>query len=139
MAGQNELVDFDPDETRPRLCTVARDTLGDGMFKRQLPGRGRFGHVRVMVSPHPGIHGYRFSWPEAASQALPHAYMRHACLAGVKRALGEPLTDGRQLMFVAVSVVDGSYHETDSDESSVEQAAYLAVRNAAATSTLVDV
>lgn len=139
MSGPAEFVDFDPDEATPRLCTVARHTLGDGMFKRQLAGRGRFGHVRVMLSPHPGIHGYRFSWPVGTSQALPHAFMRSACLAGVKRAVSQPLNDGRRLMFVAVSVVDGSYHETDTDEQSVEQAAYLAVRNAVATATLVDV
>jgi elongation factor G len=139
MASQSEFVDFDADDALPRLCTVARETPGTGLFKRQLAGRGRFGHVGVVLGPHPGIHGYRFSWSQATSHALPHAFMRGACLAGVKRALIEPLSDGRRLMFVAVSVVDGSYHETDSDEQSVEQAAYLAVRNAVATATLVDV
>lgn len=139
MAGQSECVDFDPDEALPRLCTVARGTPGDGLFRRQLAGRGRFGHVRVVLSPHPGIHGYRFSWSQAATPAMPRAFILDACLAGVKRALSEPLSDGRRLMFVAVSVVDGSYHETDSDEQAFQQAAYLAVRNAVATAILIDV
>jgi elongation factor G len=139
MSDHHDFVDFDPDHAGSRLCTVTRDTTGDGMFKRQTGGRGRFGHVRVVLSRHPGIHGYRFVWTPDASQALPLAYMRGSCLAGVTRALREPLTDGRQLMFVAVSVVDGAYHETDSDESAFELAAYLAVRNAANATILVDV
>lgn len=62
--------------------------------------------------------------------ALPHAFMREACLAGVTRALREPLDDGRQVVFVEVSVENGSWHECDTDEDSMERASHLAVRDA---------
>ena len=39
-----------------------------------------------------------------------------ASLEGVKAALLEPFGDGGRVVHVQVSVVDGSYHETDTDQ-----------------------
>ena len=133
-----DYVDFDPDQLRRRSCTVHDIVHGDGLFKRQTGGRGKFGHVRLSVGPHPGIHGYRFVWPTAASMALPETYMREACLRGAVRALREPTIDGRQVVCVAVTVTDGSYHEQDSDDDSFEHASYLAVRDALQKATFVE-
>jgi translation elongation factor EF-G len=131
MSTQPEFIDFDPDEMPARLCPVTGIATGVGMFKRQLSaGRGRFGHVEVRLGPHPGIHGLRFMWPQSVDAMLPLSYMREACFAGAKRALNEPLNDGRQVICVEVAVVDGSYHEHDTDGASMETAAYLAVRDA---------
>jgi hypothetical protein len=58
---------------------------------------------------------------------------------GVKKALAEPVSDGRRIAFVDVSIVDGSYHEWDTDEPSVHIAAYFAVRDALTRARLVDV
>jgi hypothetical protein len=58
-------------------------------------------------------------------------------LDGVKQALFKPFDDGRQIAFVQVTVVDGSYHEVDTDRQSLAVAAYLAVRDALARATLV--
>ena len=134
-----DYVDFDPDQLRGRSCTVQDTVHGDGLFKRQIGGRGKFGHVRLSVSPHPSVHGYRFVWPTAASMALPQAYMREACLRGAVLALREPTIDGRQVVCVAVTVTDGSYHEHDSDDDSFERASYMAVRDALRKATLAEV
>jgi len=63
--------------------------------------------------------------------------MKRAALAGVKEALVEPLPRGERVSCLRVSVVDGSYHETDSDEQSVRIAAAMAVRDALSRATFV--
>ena len=63
--------------------------------------------------------------------------MKDACLDGVKRALFEPVADGRRIAFVQVSIVDGSYHDRDTDQQSLGIAAYMAVRDALARVPLV--
>ena len=65
--------------------------------------------------------------------------MRSACFEGVKTAVAEPLGDGRRIAFVEVTVVDGSYHELDTNEQSMRIAAYLAVRHALEHAQLVDI
>jgi len=135
----DDFVDFEPDKFPGRSCTVLHVVQGEGLFKRQTGGRGKYGHVRLTVGPHPGIHGYRFVWPTPATTALPQTFMREACLRGVTRAVREPLDDGRQIVCVEVTVTDGSYHEHDTDEDSVERASYLAVRDALRKARLAEV
>jgi elongation factor G len=62
--------------------------------------------------------------------------MKSACLEGVKAALAQPLTDGRRIAFVQVSIVDGSYHDTDTDEMAVKIAVSMAVQDALTRATL---
>jgi translation elongation factor EF-G len=64
--------------------------------------------------------------------------MKRAALEGVKEALLESLPRGGRVSRLRVCVVDGSYHESDSDEQSVRIAAALAVREALARATLVE-
>jgi elongation factor G len=131
-------IDFDFEEVGDNLCTVAGSEHGEGKYVRNLQGVGKYAHVRVVVAPHPGIRCYRFTWrPPKASLPLP--FMRAACLAGVRHALLEPVADGRRIAFVEVSIIEGSYHDRDTDEQSVRTAAYLAVKDALTRSRLISV
>ena len=51
----------------------------------------------------------------------------------------EPLDDGRRIAFIEIAIVDGSYHEIDTDDRSVETAAFMAVRDAITRAALVNV
>lgn len=126
-----DYVDFDFDDLGNNLCTVSRPEHGEARYVRYTGGVGRYAHVKLVVAPHPGIGCYRFTW-RPLPDSLPLAFMRTACLDGVKGALLEPLVDGRRIAFVEVSVVDGSYHDRDTDEQSMRIAAHLAVRDALA-------
>jgi elongation factor G len=137
LSNKDDFIDFDL-EISGAICTVLQAQPGHGRFSRQTGGVGRYGEVKVVVEPHPGIHCYRFVWA-AAEDALPLPFMRGACLEGVKRALVEPLADGRQIAFVQVTIVDGSYHEQDTDEMAQKVAAFMAVQDALRQAKLVDV
>jgi len=136
LTNEDDSIDFDLDISKV-TCTVSQAQPGEGRFIKYRDGVGRYAHVKVVVAPHPGIHCYRFVW-EPLKASLPLSFMRGACLEGVKRALVEPLADGRQIAFVQVSIVDGSYHEQDTDEQAVGIAAFLAVQDALARASLVD-
>jgi hypothetical protein len=99
---------------------VAAAQNGDGRFVRHADGYSEYGRVKVTVEPHPGIHCYRFVWQAAG--ALPLPFMRGACLEGIKRALAEPLADGRRVAFIQVSIVDGRLHDRDTNEHSLGHA-----------------
>ena len=116
--------------------TVSSPCEGEGRFKQHRDGTSRYAHVKVIVAPFSGIHCFRFVW-NPIEAALPLSFMRAACLEGVKEALFKPLNDDRQVAFVQVTVIDGSYHDVDTDHHSVTAAAYLAVRDAFARATLV--
>ena len=107
-----------------------------GRFEQHRGGTSRYGQVKVIVAPYSGIRCFRFVW-NPIEAALPLSFMRAACLDGVKQALFKPLDDGRQIVFVQVTVVDGSYHEVDTDHQSLAVAAYLAVRDVLARAPLV--
>jgi translation elongation factor EF-G len=49
------------------------------------------------------------------------------------------LADGRQIAFVQVTVVDGSYHEQDTDAQAQRIAASMAVQDALGRAALVDI
>jgi elongation factor G len=135
-ASDEYIIDFDFEEVGDDLCTVSRSEHGEGKYVRNLRGVGKYAHVRVVVGPHPGIRCYRFTWrPLKASLPLP--FMRAACLGGVRDALLEPVGDGRRIAFVEVSIVDGSYHDRETDEQSVRTAAYLAVKDALTRAKLI--
>jgi len=137
-ASDDYFIDFDFEEVGDDLCTVSRSEHGEGKLIQNLHGVGKYAHVRVVVGPHPGIRCYRFTWrPLQASLPLP--FMRAACLSGVRDALLEPVGAGQRLAFVEVSIVDGSYHDRETDEQSVRTAAYLAVKDALTRCRLISV
>jgi|RhiMetdeSRZDD1v2_1073273.scaffolds.fasta_scaffold224044_4 translation elongation factor EF-G len=137
-ASDDYFIDFDFEEVGDDLCTVSRSEHGEGKLIQNLHGVGKYAHVRVVVGPHPGIRCYRFTWrPLQASLPLP--FMRAACLSGVRDALLEPVGAGQRIAFVEVSIVDGSYHDRETDEQSVRTAAYLAVKDALTRCRLISV
>jgi hypothetical protein len=131
-------VDFDFNDLGNNLCTVSRPQHGEARYVRNTQGVGKYAHVRLVVAPHPGIHCYRFTW-RPLPDSLPLPVMRMACLHGVKSGLLEPVAEGRRVAFVEVSVVDGSYHDRDTDEQSIRIASHLAVRDALAHAVLTGV
>jgi elongation factor G len=124
-----DFIDFDLEKVDGDLCTVSRSEHGEGKYVQNVSGVDKYAHVRAVIAPHPGIHCYRFAW-RPLKDSLPLSFMKAACFDGVRRALLERVADGRRLAFVEVSIVDGSYHDRDTDDESVRIAAYLAVRDA---------
>jgi hypothetical protein len=97
-----DFVDFDLDEIGDDLCTVSRAEHGEGKFVRGDAVDGKYAHIKVVITPHTGIHCYRFTW-RPLKDALPLPFMRASCFEGVKKALAEPVPDGRRIAFVDLS------------------------------------
>lgn len=93
----------------------------EGRFVRQQGGRERFGHVLLTIEPcaAPGV---SFSWEVLESQ-VPSIF-RRATFDGIEGWFrdGAPL-EGYELQHTKIRVVDGSYHETDSNDLSYTFAA----------------
>jgi elongation factor G len=133
---EDDYIDFDPDDLGGDCWTVSRAEPGHGRFIRHRDGTSRYGEVKVVVAPNPGISCYRFVW-QPLPGSLPLPFMKDACFEGVKRMLFEHSVDGRRIGFVQVSIVDGSYHDLDTDWQALTIAASMAVQDALRRTPLV--
>ena len=130
----DDYIDFDPPDLRDVLWTVEGEQPGESRFTDQR--RSKYGHVKVVVAPNQGVQCFRFIWrPEPGS--LPEGFMRSAALDGVKHAVLETKFKDLQIAFVQVTVVDGSYHDVDTDEMAVMTATSMAVQDALSRAKLV--
>jgi elongation factor G len=108
------------------LTTVAE---GQGRFARQAGGRRQYGHVRIRVGPlSPGA-GCRFT-NQVPGSRLPDRFIS-AASEGIAHALRRGVVAGSPIDDVAVDIIDGSYHETDSSETAFKIAGGLALTDAA--------
>jgi elongation factor G len=108
------------------LTTIAE---GQGRFVRQSGERGQYGHVKIRVGPLPAGGGYRFT-NQVADAVLPERFIA-AASEGIQSALVRGVVAGSPIEDVAVDIIDGSYHETDSSETAFIVAGGLALTDAA--------
>ena len=113
--------------------TVAyRETIREavtvrGRHKKQSGGHGQFGDVVVEVGPRSRGEGFAFA-ERVHGGSVPRQYFS-SVEAGAKDALGRgPL--GFQVVDVAVTLVDGSYHTVDSSDMAFRAAARIALDDA---------
>ena len=93
----------------------------EGRFIRQAGGMHRFGRVVLRMEPS-GAPGMTYAW-EVSEAQIPSMY-RKATLDGIERWFSHGCAlDGYELQHTKVRVVDGSHHETDSNELSYTFAA----------------
>src|SRR5690349_6443102 len=106
------------------LCLPAR---GEGRFVRQAGGLHRYGHVVLIVESAPAE--LSFSW-EVFAEQIPDMF-KDAVYRGVSRSFEPGGLFGSYISHgLRVRVVDGSWHETDSNEGSFEIASALALKDA---------
>jgi elongation factor G len=108
----------------------------EGRFIRQAGGMHRFGRVVLTIEPSEAP-GTTYAW-EVPEAQIPSMYSK-ATLDGIKRwfSHGSAL-DGYELQYTKVRVVDGSHHETDSNELSYTFAAAEAFALAVNAAQLLD-
>ena len=94
---------------------------GEGRIVRQSGGLHRYGHVVLSVDNSPGA-DLTFAWQVLPTQ-IPDVF-KEAIYRGVRRSFDVGAQfDGVSSDGLLVRVVDGSFHETDSNEGSFEIAA----------------
>ncbi len=99
-----------------------------GKLVKQSGGRGQYGDVIIDMRP-----GERGSGLKIANKivggAIPKEYM-NAVYSGLNEAMNSGIVAGYPVEDVEVDVVDGSYHEVDSNENAFKMAAIFAMKNA---------
>src|SRR2546421_6155676 len=109
----------------------------EGKFVKQSGGRGQYGHVWLNLEPQPGK-GFEFI-DAIKGGRIPREYIP-AVEKGVKEALQEGVLAGYPVVDAKVTVIDGSYHEVDSNENAFKMAAIFAFKDGmrAANPTLLE-
>ncbi|MDX2272359.1 MAG: elongation factor G [Cyanobacteriota bacterium] len=103
-------------------------TRVEGKFVRQSGGRGQYGHVVIDLEPaEPGT-GFEFV-SKIVGGVVPKEYV-NPTEQGIKEACESGVLAGYPLIDVRATLVDGSYHEVDSNEMAFKIAGSMALKEA---------
>ena len=110
---------------------LTKDVEHREVFKKQTGGRGKFADITVKIGPaDPSVSGLQFV-SQIKGGAIPKEYIP-AIEKGFTDAMQTGVLANYPLDSLKVVLLDGSYHEVDSDTLSFEIVAKSAFRNAAA-------
>ncbi|MBX3114593.1 MAG: elongation factor G [Fimbriimonadaceae bacterium] len=108
--------------------TISTNSKAEGRFVRQTGGSGQYGVCVLEVEPLEVGQGFVFE-NKVVGGAIPKEYIP-AVEKGVREALTNGVIAGYPVVDVKVAVVDGSYHDVDSNENAFKQAGILGFREA---------
>ncbi|MFO0774139.1 MAG: elongation factor G [Nitrospiraceae bacterium] len=94
--------------------TIRRKAEAESKYIKQTGGRGQYGHVVLTVEPAESGKGLEFV-NKIVGGAIPKEFIP-AIEKGVKERMESGVIAGYPLRDVKVSVIDGSYHDVDSNE-----------------------
>jgi elongation factor G len=107
----------------------------EGKFVRQTGGRGQYGHVVINIEPgQPGT-GFVFE-DKIVGGSIPREYIG-SVEQGVREAMETGVLAGYPMVDVRVELVDGSYHDVDSNEMAFKIAGSMALKEGARKAGLV--
>lgn len=128
-------VQVDPVEHRmPLRETFAAPAKGHGRLVKQSGGHGQYAVVDVEVEPLPVGSGVVFA-EHVVGGSVPRQFFP-SVEKGVYAQAEKGLASGYPLVDVQVTLVDGKAHSVDSSDAAFQAAAGLALRDAAAHSTI---
>ncbi len=103
--------------------TVRGKSKAEGRFVRQTGGSGQYGVCILEMEPMETGKGFVFE-NKVVGGSIPKEYIP-AIEKGVREAMLSGVMAGYPVVDVKVSVVDGSYHDVDSNENAFKQAGIL--------------
>ncbi|MBN2864914.1 MAG: elongation factor G [Thiotrichales bacterium] len=107
--------------------TIRREVEAQGKFVRQSGGRGQYGHVVFKIRPSEDNVGFKFI-NSIVGGAVPKEYIG-AIEKGARQQLEAGVIAGYPMVDVEVELIDGSYHDVDSNEMAFQVAAGMGVKN----------
>jgi len=108
--------------------TITKSAEGEGKFIRQSGGRGQYGHALVTVEPNPRGKGIEIE-NKIVGGAIPKEYIP-AVIDGIEEAIKGGVYAGYQVIDLKVQIVDGTFHEVDSNELAFKMAGIFALKDA---------
>lgn len=108
--------------------TITKDAEGEGKFIRQSGGRGQYGHACITIQPNEKGKGIEIE-NKIVGGAIPKEYVG-AVIDGIEEAIRSGVHAGYQMIDIKAQVVDGSFHEVDSNELAFKMAGIFALKEA---------
>ncbi|MDQ6732943.1 MAG: elongation factor G [Nitrospirota bacterium] len=103
--------------------TIRRRAEAEGKYIKQTGGRGQYGHVVLTVEPSEPGKGFEFV-NKVVGGTIPREYIP-AIEKGVRERMETGVLAGYPMRDVRVTVIDGSYHDVDSNEMAFKIAASM--------------
>jgi elongation factor G len=108
--------------------TVRTAAKAEGKFIRQTGGSGQYGHCVIEMAPLEAGQGFVFE-NKVTGGTIPKEYIP-ACEKGIREGLISGVLAGYPVVDVRVALLEGSYHEVDSNENAFKQAGLIAFKEA---------
>jgi elongation factor G len=121
----------DANAGKPQIAyreTITANADGEGKLIKQSGGRGQYGHVIIKVQPNERGKGITVE-NKVVGGNIPKEYIP-ACKKGIEEAMLNGVIGGYEVIDAHVDIVDGSYHDVDSNEMAFKLAAIFAVKDA---------
>jgi len=107
--------------------TIRGTVESEGKHVKQSGGRGQYGHVWLKIEPNESGKGVEFK-NGIIGGTVPREFIP-AVEKGVKEACETGVMAGYPVVDVKVTLIDGSYHDVDSDEISFRMAAIFGFKD----------
>jgi elongation factor G len=121
----------DANAGKPQIAyreTITSPADGEGKLIKQSGGRGQYGHV--IIKTHPNERGKGITIEnKVVGGNIPKEYIP-ACKKGIEEAVLNGVVGGYPVIDAHIDIVDGSYHDVDSNELAFKLAAIFAVKDA---------
>ncbi|QBQ08166.1 elongation factor G [Spiroplasma gladiatoris] len=108
--------------------TIREATKAEGKYVKQSGGRGQYGHVVIEFEPNPDK---GFEWVDKIVGGKISKEYINAAKVGLINALENGIIAGYPMIDVKATIVDGSYHDVDSNEMAYKIAASMALKESA--------
>jgi elongation factor G len=107
--------------------TIRKKVVEEGKFIRQSGGRGQYGHCVLQIEPQTMNKGFEFV-NDVKQGRIPREYIP-AVEKGVREALDGGALAGFPIVDIKVTLLDGSYHDVDSNEMAFKICGAMALRS----------
>ncbi len=109
--------------------SITKFVEAEGKFIRQSGGRGQYGHVKIEMEPNEPGKGFEFE-DAIVGGVIPREYI-NPVKQGIEGAMKNGVLAGYPMEDIKVRLVDGSYHDVDSNEMAFKVAGSMAFRDGA--------
>jgi elongation factor G len=106
--------------------TIRKPVKVEGRYIKQSGGRGNYGHVWLTMEPKEPGAGFEFE-NKVVGGSIPKEYIP-AIEKGVNESMESGVMAGYPVVDMKITVIDGSYHDVDSNEMAFKIAASMAFK-----------
>jgi len=119
------------DAGKPQIAyreTITTKAQGEGKFIRQSGGRGQYGHAVITLEPNEKGKGVEIL-NETVGGSIPKEFIKPT-IAGIQEASTTGTIAGYPVIDVIARIIDGSFHEVDSNELAFKMAGIFGFKEA---------